>query len=103
MSNRNAFTKLPSGETLTVLGVGTWTMGADPRLRASEVAVLRLAIDLGMTLIDTAEMYAEGGAERVVGEAVAGRRDKVFLVSKVLPDNATRRGRSRRANAASGD
>ncbi|MFX8836735.1 aldo/keto reductase, partial [Acinetobacter baumannii] len=60
--------------------------------RAAEVTALRLGLDLGMTLIDTAEMYAEGGAERVVGEAIAGRRDGVFLVSKVYPHNASRRG-----------
>ena len=63
-----------------------------PRKRKDEVAALRLGIDLGMTLIDTAEMYANGGAEEIVGEAIAGRRDEVFLVSKVLPQNASRRG-----------
>jgi diketogulonate reductase-like aldo/keto reductase len=67
-------------------------MGNSSRRRAAEVAALRLGIELGMTLIDTAEMYAEGGAEEVVGEAIAGRRDEVFLVSKVLPGNASRRG-----------
>jgi len=83
-------TKLPSGETLPVLGQGTWRMGEDARARKTEVAALRLGIDLGMTLIDTAEMYADGGAERIVGEAVSGRRDDVFIVTKFYPQNATR-------------
>ena len=73
-----------------VLGQGTWRMGEDPTQRKAEVEALRLGIDLGMTLIDTAEMYAD--AESVVGEAIAGRRDDVFLVSKVLPENASRQG-----------
>jgi diketogulonate reductase-like aldo/keto reductase len=67
-------------------------MGEDRRRRAGEVAALRRGLDLDMTLIDTAEMYGGGGAEEVVGEAIAGRRDGAFLVSKVLPSNATRRG-----------
>jgi diketogulonate reductase-like aldo/keto reductase len=75
-----------------VLGQGTWYMGEDPAARKDEVAALRLGLDLGVTLIDTAEMYGEGGAEEVVGEAIAGRRDEVFLVSKVYPHNADRRG-----------
>jgi diketogulonate reductase-like aldo/keto reductase len=83
---------LPSGETVAALGQGTWGMGEDRRRRAAEVVALRLGLDLGMTLIDTAEMYADGGAEEVVGEAVDGRRADVFLVSKVLPHHATRRG-----------
>ncbi|HLN60236.1 MAG TPA: aldo/keto reductase [Symbiobacteriaceae bacterium] len=83
---------LPSGELVPVLGQGTWNMGEDARHRQEEVAALRLGLDLGMTLIDTAEMYANGGAEEVVAEAVAGRRDEVFLVSKVLPSNASRKG-----------
>ncbi len=83
---------LPSGEALPVLGQGTWTMGVDPRQRKEEIAALRLGIEFGMTLIDTAEMYADGGAEKVVAQAIAGRRDEVFLVSKVLPEHATRRG-----------
>ena len=85
-------TRLPSGDTMPVLGQGTWYMGEDGRDRAREVAALKLGLDLGMTLIDTAEMYADGGAEEVVAEAIAGRRDEVFLVSKVLPQNASRRG-----------
>jgi diketogulonate reductase-like aldo/keto reductase len=67
-------------------------MGEDPALRRSEVVALRLGLDLGMNLIDTAEMYGEGGAEEVVGEAIADVRDEVFVVSKVYPHNATRRG-----------
>jgi diketogulonate reductase-like aldo/keto reductase len=67
-------------------------MGEDPTRRQSEVVALRVGLDLGMNLIDTAEMYGEGGAEEVVGEAIAGRREEVFLVTKVYPHNATRRG-----------
>lgn len=85
-------TPLPSGEPVPVLGQGTWRMGEDPRRRADEVAALRAGLDLGLTMIDTAEMYAEGGAEEVVAEAIQGRRDEVFLVSKVLPANASRQG-----------
>jgi diketogulonate reductase-like aldo/keto reductase len=85
-------TKLPSGEAIPVLGQGTWHMAEEPRRRADEIAALRCGLDLGMTLIDTAEMYADGAAEQLVGEAIAGRRDEVFLVSKVLPHNATSRG-----------
>jgi len=85
-------TRLPSGEAVPILGQGTWFMGAERQRRAEEAAALRLGLDLGMTLIDTAEMYAEGGAEEVVADAIAGRRDEVFVVSKVLPQNATRRG-----------
>src|SRR5271166_3428852 len=67
-------------------------LAEDPRRRDEEIAALRLGIDLGMTLIDTAEMYADGGAEQLVGEAIEGRREEVFLVSKVLPHHATLRG-----------
>jgi diketogulonate reductase-like aldo/keto reductase len=80
------------GAELPALGQGTWRMGESRARRADEVAALQLGIDLGMTLIDTAEMYADGGAEGVVGEAIAGRRDGLFLVSKVLPYNASRAG-----------
>ncbi len=83
---------LPSGERIPALGLGTWHMGEDPSRRKAEVAALQLGLDLGLTLIDTAEMYGDGGAEEVVGEAVAGRRDQVFVVSKVLPSNASRAG-----------
>jgi diketogulonate reductase-like aldo/keto reductase len=85
-------TKLPAGEAVPVLGQGTWYLGEGRRPRAEEIAALRLGIDLGMFLIDTAEMYGNGAAEKLVGEAIAGRRDEVFLVSKVLPGNATRSG-----------
>jgi diketogulonate reductase-like aldo/keto reductase len=84
-------TTLRSGEAVPVLGLGTFQMGEHPRLRKAEIAALRLGLDLGMTLIDTAEMYAGGGAEKVVAAAIAGRRDEVFLVSKVLPEHAARR------------
>jgi diketogulonate reductase-like aldo/keto reductase len=85
-------TALPSGETVPVLGQGTWNLGDNPRQRLAEIEALRLGLDLGMTLIDTAEMYGSGAAEKLVGEAIHGRRDEVFLVSKVLPQNATARG-----------
>lgn len=83
---------LPSGERVAALGQGTWFMGEDAHARAQEVSALQCGIDLGMNLIDTAEMYADGGAEEVVGEAIKTRRDQVFLVSKVLPYNASRNG-----------
>jgi diketogulonate reductase-like aldo/keto reductase len=83
---------LPDGTAIPALGQGTWHMGEGARSRAEEADALRLGLDLGMTLIDTAEMYTDGGAEEVVGEAIAGRRDGVFLVSKVYPHNASRRG-----------
>jgi diketogulonate reductase-like aldo/keto reductase len=82
---------LRSGETVSALGLGTYGMGEDSRTRKAEIAALRLGLDLGMTLIDTAEMYADGGAEKVVAQAIAGRRDEVFIVSKVLPEHAARR------------
>lgn len=80
------------GDAMPRLGQGTWRMGEGQRSRADEAAALRLGIDLGMTLIDTAEMYGEGAAEEVVAEAIAGQRDRVFLVSKVYPANASRTG-----------
>jgi diketogulonate reductase-like aldo/keto reductase len=83
---------LPGGETVSALGQGTWYMGERRGEAAKEAAALRLGVDLGMTLIDTAEMYASGGAEQVVSQAVSGIRDKVFIVSKVLPQNASRSG-----------
>ena len=85
-------TLLPSGRLMPVLGQGTWRMGEDPARLKAEVAALRLGLDLGMNQIDTAEMYGEGGAEEVVAEAIADRRADVFVVSKVYPHNATRRG-----------
>ncbi|MGH7123065.1 MAG: aldo/keto reductase [Stellaceae bacterium] len=83
---------LPSGAPMPVLGLGTWRMGEMGSRGADIVNALRLGIDLGMTLIDTAEMYGEGGAEEVVAKAIAGQRGQVFLVSKVYPHNATRQG-----------
>ena len=83
---------LPSGERVPALGLGTWNIGDSAATRAEEIAALRLGIDNGLTLIDTAEMYGSGRSEKLVAEAIAGRRDAVFLVSKVLPDNASRRG-----------
>jgi len=85
-------TKLPSGKSVPVLGQGTWYMGDQPSRRAAEIATLREGLDLGLTLIDTAEMYGDGLSEELVGEAIKGRRDEVFLVSKVLPSNASRNG-----------
>ena len=84
--------KLPSGERIPVLGQGTWHLAEVPARRDEEILALRRGLDLGMTVIDTAEMYADGEAEKLVGEAIAGRRDEVFLVSKVLPQHATARG-----------
>jgi diketogulonate reductase-like aldo/keto reductase len=85
-------TKFPSGEAVPVLGQGTWAMGEDTGKRQDEIAALRSGLDSGMTLIDTAEMYGDGAAEDVLGEAIRGRRDEAFLVSKVLPHNASRAG-----------
>jgi diketogulonate reductase-like aldo/keto reductase len=84
--------KLPSGERIPVLGQGTWHLGEVAARRDEEILALRRGLDLGMTVIDTAEMYADGEAEKLVGEAIADRRDEVFLVSKVLPQHATARG-----------
>jgi diketogulonate reductase-like aldo/keto reductase len=92
MSSPIPSTPLPGGGTIPIYGLGTWFMGEDARRRAGEVAALRLGFDLGVTLVDTAEMYGSGRAEEIVGEAIAGRRDGLFIVSKVLPENATRRG-----------
>lgn len=83
---------LPAGEALPALGLGTWHMGESASKRKDEVAALRAGIDLGLTVIDTAEMYANGGAESVVADAIAGQRGKVFIVSKVLPSNASQKG-----------
>jgi diketogulonate reductase-like aldo/keto reductase len=81
------YTKI-AGEPVPVLGQGTWQLGDRAERRSQEIATLQLGIDLGMTLIDTAEMYGSGASERLVAEAIAGRRDKVYLVTKVLPGNA---------------
>ena len=83
---------LPSDKRVSALGLGTWHLGENRATRAEEIATLRLGIDLGSTLIDTAEMYGEGRSEELVAEAIEGRRDQVFLVSKVSPHNASRKG-----------
>jgi len=83
---------LPRGATVPRLGMGTWYLGEDPDGRDIQLSALRTGIEIGLTLIDTAEMYGDGAAEELVGKAVAGRRDDVFLVSKVLPHHATREG-----------
>lgn len=84
--------RLPSGETIPALGIGTWFLGENSRQRASELETIRTALDSGIRLIDTAEMYGDGAAEELVGEALAGRRNEAFIVSKVYPHNASRRG-----------
>ena len=84
--------ELPGGERVPALGQGTWMMGEDKAVRQQEIDALRLGLDLGMTLIDTAEMYGEGLAETLIGEALMGRRDEAFIVSKVYPHNASRKG-----------
>jgi diketogulonate reductase-like aldo/keto reductase len=83
---------LPSGERVPALGQGAWRMGENQAARAEEIATLRLGLDLGLTLIDTAEMYGEGRAEELIGEVIEGRREEVFLTSKVYPHNASREG-----------
>jgi diketogulonate reductase-like aldo/keto reductase len=87
-----ATSSLPAGDIVPVLGLGTWGMGEDSRRAAQEIAALQLGIDLGMTLVDTAEMYGDGATEDLLGRALPGRRDKIYLVSKVLPSNASRTG-----------
>ena len=82
---------LPGGETVPALGQGTWMMAERRHRRADEVAALQAAVDLGMTLIDTAEMYANGAAEELVGEALGDRRNEIFVVSKVMPEHASSR------------
>ncbi len=88
----DAYVTLPDGERFAKLGQGTWEMGERKALRAAEMSALREGVELGMTVVDTAEMYGEGATETLVGEALAGLRDDVFLVSKVYPHNASRRG-----------
>jgi diketogulonate reductase-like aldo/keto reductase len=84
--------RLPDGERMPAYGQGTWHMGEDRRRAADEEAALKLGIELGIDLIDTAEMYGQGVAEEIVGRAIAGKRDRLFIVSKVLPYNASRKG-----------
>ena len=83
---------LPSGERVPALGMGTWNMGDERAARAEEIATLRLGLELGATLVDTAEMYGDGRSEELIGEALAGRRDQAFIVSKVYQHNASRKG-----------
>ena len=83
---------LPDGKRVPVLGQGTWRMGESKSARAKEVAALRLGIELGMSLIDTAEMYGDGEAEAIVAEAIHGQHQDVFVVTKVYPHNALRDG-----------
>ena len=84
--------ELPGGERVPALGLGTWNIGDDRAQRVQEIAALQSGIEHGLTLIDTVEMYGNGRAEEVVAEAIAGRRNEVFLVSKVLPNHASKRG-----------
>ena len=83
---------LPSDQRVPAFGLGTWHLGDNRATRTEEIATLRLGLDLGVTLIDTAEMYGEGRSEELVAEAIEGRRDEIFLVSKVSPHNASRKG-----------
>ncbi len=83
---------LLSGQVIPVLGMGTWQMGENTRHRQDEINALRHGLDIGLSLIDTAEMYGEGGAEEVIAEAIANRRSQAFLVSKVYPHNASIKG-----------
>ena len=84
--------KFPNGTEVPALGQGTWAMGEDAGHAKMEIESLKAGVDLGMTLIDTAEMYGDGGAEEIVGQAIRGRREEVFLVSKVYPWNASLKG-----------
>lgn len=88
MAASNRFVQLPDGAQVPLLGQGTWRIGDDPAKRKQEIRTLQLGVELGLTVIDTAEMYGDGRSESLVGEAIAGRRDDVFLVSKVYPHNA---------------
>src|SRR5688572_26877536 len=83
---------LPAGESIPAFGLGTWHMGEDRRRRADETAAVKLGIELGMTLVDTAEMYGNGGAEEIIADAAGGMRDRLFIVSKVLPYNGSQKG-----------
>ncbi|CAN5177250.1 aldo/keto reductase [soil metagenome] len=100
MTTPNRTTTFPSGAVIPALGQGTWYLGEDRRRHDQELAALRTGIDIGLTAIDTAEMYGDGASELLVGEAISGRRDDVFLISKVLPNHASAAG-TRRACEAS--
>ncbi|WP_111512586.1 aldo/keto reductase [Mycobacterium kyogaense] len=100
--NTAPFIALRSGEKIAALGQGTWHFAEVSARRADEIASINLGLDLGMTVLDTAEMYGNGAAEVLVGEAIAGRRDEVFLVDKVLPHHATRAGTVRACEASLG-
>ena len=93
---------LPCGESVAALGQGTWNIGDDPARRRDEIATLQRGIELGLTLIDTAEMYGDGRSESLVGEAIAGRRAQVYIVSKVYPHNASRKAMPRSCEASLG-
>jgi diketogulonate reductase-like aldo/keto reductase len=84
--------KLPSGTAMPVFGLGTWRMGESARRRGEELEALKYGLELGYPMIDTAEMYGDGGAEEIVGEAIAGRAGRPYIVSKVYPHNASRAG-----------
>jgi diketogulonate reductase-like aldo/keto reductase len=94
------YLSLPDGTKIPVLGLGTWRMGESRAEEKAEIAALQLGLELGITLIDTAELYGNGRAEELVREAIAGRRDEVFLVSKVLPEHASRGGTARACEAS---
>jgi aldehyde reductase len=93
-------TTLPCGEAVAALGQGTWNVGDDPAKRREEIAALQRGVDLGLRVVDTAEMYGDGRSEELVGEAIAGRRSEVFLVSKVYPHNASRAAMRRSCEAS---
>ena len=92
MSDNLPSVTLPNGDAMPAFGQGTWHMGEDRRRAADEEAALKLGIELGIDLIDTAEMYGSGTAEEIVARAIAGQRDRLFIVSKVLPYNASQKG-----------
>lgn len=92
--------RMPDGERVPAIGQGTWRMGETAARAEDEIAALRTGIDRGLSVIDTAEMYGEGATETLVGRAIAGRRDEVFLVSKAYPENGTRQRLARACEAS---
>src|SRR5579863_10696860 len=92
MTQANPTVTLPTGEPIPKLGQGTWEMGERPNARKGEIASLREGVELGMTLIDTAEMYGDGESEKLIAEALGDRRDELFIVSKVYPHNGSESG-----------